>query len=124
MGRSDLYRYICSSGKRNCEWSIEQSREKANDNLTEYIYVWYIDFANQHFKGVIMAVEFFVTKNGHAVANALVYYSKSAGWGERRTDANGYASFAIDPGHATCIRINGKDQGRRYLEKGVNEFKI
>jgi hypothetical protein len=71
-----------------------------------------------------MAVEFFVTKNGHPVSGALVYYSKTTGHGERRTDGNGYATFNIDPGQTTCIRINGKDQGNRYLRNGVNEFKI
>jgi hypothetical protein len=71
-----------------------------------------------------MAVIFFVTKNNRPVANALVYYSKSTGHGERRTDGNGYATFKIDPGQTTCIRINGRNQDNRYLSNGVNEFKI
>ncbi len=72
-----------------------------------------------------MAVDFFVTKNGKPVSGARVYYRKEGGTtGEKNTDGNGYASFQVDPGMTSCIRINGKDQGNRYLKKGVNEFKI
>jgi hypothetical protein len=78
-----------------------------------------------NFLGVIMAVVFFVTKNGRPVSGATVYYRKqSGGDGNRTTDTNGYATFRIDPGQTGCIRINGLDQDNRYLRDGVNEFKI
>ena len=72
-----------------------------------------------------MAVIFFVTKNGLPVQGASVYYRKESGVdGNWKTDANGFAEFAIPPGQTKCIRINGIDQDHRYLRKGVNEFKI
>ena len=50
MGEAIYIGIYGSSGKRNCERSIEEISEKAKDNLTDERCVWYSGFANQHYR--------------------------------------------------------------------------
>jgi hypothetical protein len=74
---------------------------------------------------VIMAVEIRVMRNGKPVQGVSVSYQRSMGYGaEKRTDSQGYVSYAVDAGPTLYVKVDGKKHEGYYLKKGLNEFRI
>ncbi|MCB9804338.1 hypothetical protein H6769_01630 [Candidatus Peribacteria bacterium] len=79
---------------------------------------------------VIRAVQVRVLKGGKPVSGVKVYYSKSTigGWGDKKTDDQGYVIFQISAGETSLLTITGKGISYEikgyHLKNGLNEFRF
>jgi hypothetical protein len=95
--------------------------------LTDEVCVWYSGFANQHFKGVIMAIIIKVLDQGtkRPKSGVRVSFISRTGWGkEKWTDKDGCVFYELDPFIATTLTIKDTKKSEQRLGTGENVFYI